>query len=166
MKQQCYLAVIYLNWAVFAAGLILLGLKGQWPLFVVWLVVLPIAGWAYIRVFPSISRFMGYGTVADKAPTAAAPTPASTHGEVTIYTALGCPFCPIVKDRLIALSQAMGFRVKEVDVTLKPAVLVAKGIRALPVVECGTWRVEGNATSERLASVIAGSHADESVLAR
>jgi hypothetical protein len=55
----------------------------------------------------------------------------------------------------------MGFGVKEVDVTLKPGVLIMKGIRTLPVVECGTWRLESNASSEKLANMIAGSQAGQ-----
>ena len=104
---------------------------------------------------------MGYGSVEDKAPNKVTSAPT----QVTIYTALGCPFCPIVKERLMELRRAMGFSLSEVDVTLKPGVLIAKGIRALPVVECGGWRVEGNATSERLANLIAGSYAAEPSLA-
>lgn len=159
MKQFCCIAAIYLNWVAFVTGLVLFAFKGYWPLFVVWLVAVPVAAWGYIRAFPSLSQYIGYGPVGDKAPSATRS--AAAHTEVTIYTALGCPFSPIVKERLFVLSQAMGFSVKEVDVTLKPGLLITRGIRTLPVVECGTWRVEGNASSEKLANMIAGSQAGE-----
>jgi glutaredoxin len=76
--------------------------------------------------------------------------------EVRLYTALGCPFCPVVKQRLIALSDQMSFPLKEIDVTLKPSLLAAKGIRAVPVVEAGERQLVGNATSEQLAALISG----------
>ena len=153
MKQQCYLAVIYLNWAFLAASIVFFAIKGYWALVVAWLVALPLAVWAYIRIVPSVDH---------KRPS----TVTSATTEVTIYTALGCPFCPIVKERLIELSRAMGFSLKEVDVTLKIGLLTAMGIHSLPVVECGTVRVEGNATSERLANLIAGAYAGKPALAR
>jgi hypothetical protein len=162
VKQQCCLAAVYVHWARLAGGVVLFAIKGYWSLVIAWFLTLPLAAWAYIRLFASISRFLGYGSIEDKAPEKVPPT----RTEVTIYTALGCPFCPIVKGRLMELREAMGFSLKEVDVTLRPGVLIAKGIRALPVVECGTWRVEGNATSEKLANLIAGSYAGEPILAR
>ena len=75
---------------------------------------------------------------------------------VQLYTGLGCPFCPIVKTRLQELQTRMGFSLTDVDVTLKPNLLISKGIRALPVVEVGDTRIVGNATSEQLAALIAG----------
>lgn len=63
---------------------------------------------------------------------------------MTLYTAVGCPFCPLVKQRLLALQVQMGFELEEVDVTLKPDLLIAKGIRAVPVVEVGEQRVVGS----------------------
>ena len=153
MKQQCYLAMIYLNWIVLAGGLGFFIFKGFYVLALAWLALLPLAMWAYIRVFPSLSQFMGYGRVDDQ--------PAQRLGrvptKVTLYTALGCPFCPVVKRRLMALREQMEFSLEEVDVTLKPGVLIAKGIRAVPVVEAGDRRLAGNATSEQLAELISGT---------
>jgi hypothetical protein len=40
----------------------------------------------------------------------------------------------------------MSFSLQEVDVTLPPVILVAKGIRAVPVLEVGGRRLDGNAT--------------------
>jgi hypothetical protein len=44
-------------------------------------------------------------------------------------------------------------------VTLKPDLLVSKGIKALPVVEIGDTHRTGNATSEELAAFISTFHA-------
>ena len=153
MKQQCYLAMIYLNWIVLAGVLGFFIFKGFYVLALAWLALLPLAMWAYIRVFPSLSQFMGYGRVDDQ--------PAQRLGrvptKVTLYTALGCPFCPVVKRRLMALREQMEFSLEEVDVTLDPGLLIAKGIRAVPVVEAGDRRLAGNATSEQLAELISGT---------
>ena len=54
----------------------------------------------------------------------------------------------------------MGFELTETDVTLRPDLLIAKGIRALPVVEVGDARWVGNATSQQLAAFIT-SHSSE-----
>jgi glutaredoxin len=54
-------------------------------------------------------------------------------GKVTFYTALGCPFCPLMEQRLGSL----GVPVEKIDVTLRPGVLSSKGIRTVPVVEAG-----------------------------
>jgi len=153
VKQQCYLAMIYLNWIVLAGVLGFFIFKGFYVLALAWLALLPLAMWAYIRVFPSLSQFMGYGRVDDQ--------PAQRLGrvptKVTLYTALGCPFCPVVKRRLMALREQMEFSLEEVDVTLDPGLLIAKGIRAVPVVEAGDRRLAGNATSEQLAELISGT---------
>jgi len=53
------------------------------------------------------------------------------------------------------LQQRIGFTLIEQDVTLKPDILIAKGIRALPVVEIGNAQWVGNATSQQLAQFIA-----------
>jgi len=150
VKQQCYLAMIYLNWIVLVGGLCFLILKGSYALALVWLVLVPLAMWAYVRIFPSISSFMGYGRIEDQ------PAPRLTRipAQVTLYTALGCPFCPVVKRRLMALREQMEFSLQEVDVTLKAGVLIAKGIRAVPVVEAGDRRLAGSVTSEQLAELI------------
>jgi hypothetical protein len=57
----------------------------------------------------------------------------------------------------MALREQMEFSLEEVDVTLKPGVLIAKGIRAVPVVEAGDRHLAGNATSEQLAELISGT---------
>jgi len=160
MKQQCYLAAIYLNWVIFAGGLALFLFKGHYVLAVAWFAFLPIGLWLYVRAFPSISQAMGYGKVDDHAAANTTHAPAGLgHNrlEVTLYTALGCPFCPIVKKRLLALREQIGFDLREVDVTLRPGVLAAKHIRAVPVVEVEERRIEGNTTSEELAELLFAS---------
>lgn len=152
MKQQCYLAMIYLNWLVFAGILIFLFIHHLYLFALACLVVLPIGMWGYIRVFPSISQIMGYGRMVDQP----ARVIDQSETQVRLYTALGCPFCPVVKQRLLALREQMGFDLAEIDVTLKPGLVAAKGIRAVPVVEVGENQLTGNATSEQLAELITG----------
>ena len=151
MRQQCYMAAVYLNWLVLAGGLVFFVIKGHYGFALLWLVLIPFAMWVYIRVFPSISQAMGYGRIDDQP----ARNPPHAPTKVTLYTALGCPFCPVVKRRLMALRQTMAFSFEEIDVTLRPGVLMEKGIRAVPVVEAGERCIAGNATSEQLAEMIA-----------
>lgn len=117
-----------------------------------WLVWLPVVQWAYIRSFPRISRYLGYGRVEDEAIEKVSQAPA----RVTLYTALGCPFCPLVEKRLAALQKVMGFTLEKIDVTLRPDLLTRKGIRGVPVVEVGEKRMTGNATTRQLAKLIMG----------
>lgn len=153
MKQQCYLAAIYLNWVLLGGGVAYLVYRGFYAAAVAWVVFLPLVMWAYIRVFPSISQAMGYGKVDDRPAQHLAQAPA----RVTLYTALGCPFCPVVKGRLSSLQEKMNFSLEEIDITLRPGILMAKGIRAVPVVEVKGRRLDGNATSEQLADLISGA---------
>jgi len=153
VKQQCYLAMIYLNWIVLFGGLGFFLFKGLYVFALLWLALIPLAMWAYIRVFPSISQLMGYGRIEDQPAQRLERAPA----KVTLYTALGCPFCPVVKRRLMALRERMDFTLEEIDVTLKPGVLIAKGIRAVPVIEAGDRLLSGNATSEQLAELISSA---------
>lgn len=150
MRQQCYVAAIYLNWALLIGGLIFFLYKGSYAIAAVWVIALPLAMWGYIRVFPSISKAMGYGEVRDE-PAGAVKW---ERTDVRLYTAAGCPFCPIVRRRLVALREQMGFGLEEIDVTLKPGVLAAKKIRAVPVVEVGERQLVGNSTSDELARLI------------
>jgi len=160
MKQQCYMAVIYLNWLLLATGLVYLSFTHRYALAGAWLVTLPLFLFAYIRYFPLMSRAMGYGKVDDTPADHLEPSafqnesPALT---VTLYTALGCPFCPIVERRLREMQTRMKFKIDKVDVTLRPDLLTSRGIRAVPVVEVDARRIEGNATTEQLSSLITGT---------
>lgn len=162
MKQQCYLVAIYLNWFLLLGGITYLLFQHRYEFAVAWLILLPLAIWAYIQIFPSISHVLGYGKVDDipAGHNSAEPNDSSTAVTVTLYTALGCPFCPIVEKRLRALRETVNFELEKVDVTLRPDLLTVKGIRAVPVVEVGERRIGGNATSEQLADLILAARAD------
>lgn len=151
-KQQCYLVMIWASWATYLGAFAWFLATGELWLAAGWLLLLPLAQWIYVLNFPRISHLMGYGSVDDEPATEADPTAA----EVTLYTALACPFCPLVEQRLEALQETMGFELRKVDVTLRADTLVSKGIRSVPVVEAGDRRITGNATSRELAELIAG----------
>ena len=53
----------------------------------------------------------------------------------------------------------MGFKLETVHVTYRPE-LLGKGIRAVPVVEVDGRRLVGNATTDQLAALIAGTEAE------
>lgn len=159
MKQACTVSSLYVSGALVAiaypAVLVFLASTGRWPAFVLWLVFVPGLKWASLRFFPRISKWRGYGTVEDKLPT----NVEKTRAEVTFYSLLGCPFCPIVSQRLEVLQKEMNFGLTKVDLTLHPQLASEKGIRSVPVVEVGKDRLVGNATSEQLAKLIAQSQA-------
>jgi len=67
--------------------------------------------------------------------------------------------CPIVEKRLAELQKKMGFELTEIDVTLKPEILIKKGIRALPVIEVAEALRVGNGTSEEIADFISAHSA-------
>jgi glutaredoxin len=150
MKQQCHVSFVYLSWIIYAAGIVFYMLRGAYIQAGVWIVMIPLFLWVYVRWFPKFSRSMGYGEIED--------TPArevkKTDVQVTLYTGAGCPFCPIIKRKLVELQKRMGFELQVVDITLKPDMLFKKGIRSLPVVEVGDKVLIGNATSEQLAELI------------
>jgi len=149
--QRCYLANVYASWLLVAAVFVFV-LWWSGPLAAVFVGAVGAAGlWLYVRAFSSISGLMGYGSVAD----VKGPAGGAVAGKVTLYTAVGCPFCPIVRHRLHALRRELGFELQEIDVTLKPGLLVAKGIRAVPVVEVDGRTHVGNATTAELESFIA-----------
>ncbi len=169
MKQKCYMAMLYANWVLYLGGVVVGLALGSLAFVVVWALGVPLFMWVYVRAFPRISRLVGYGTVHDEAAPAASELagaagsePAGAAGspneprpaEVTLYTALGCPFCPIVENRLVELAKQAGFTLRKVDVTLRPGVLKEKGILAVPVVEVGEERLIGNATSRQLADLL------------
>jgi glutaredoxin len=107
----------------------------------------------YIRVFPRLSQALGYGSVSDVAASRLPDAPGVTR--VVLYTARACPFCPILKRRLVDLQPRLGFDLKVVDVTFRPNLVRAKGLRSVPVVEAGGRFLVGNATSAQLVSFLA-----------
>ncbi len=153
MKQQCSVTFVYLSWAIVVTGIFFLVSTDRYQFAIMWVILIPLIQWLYIRYFPSISAFMGYGRLDDRPVQALA----RVSRRVTLYSALGCPFCPVVKRRLLELKDKMGFDLEEVDITLKPGLLVSKGIRAVPVVEVDGRRIVGHATSEQLSVLISGA---------
>lgn len=153
MKQQCHLAMIWFSWLVYVGGAAAALWLHNWFFAAVWILLVPLAEWQYIRRFPAISGVMGYGSVAD-AP-ALPHDPPTPHQLVTLYTAVGCPFCPLLEQRLEALQAKLDFSLVKVDVTLRPDLLVGKGIRAVPAVEVSGQIRTGLMSSEQLAQFIA-----------
>lgn len=150
MKQQCNITYVYGSWLILICGLIFHLFRGSYVQAGFWVFFIVLFLWLYVRYFPSVSKYMGYGSVEDLQPTNIQPVITN----VTLYTGLGCPFCPLVKKRLKKLQLKMGFNLKEIDITLRPELLIQKGIRALPVVEVGNAHWVGNATSDQLTTFI------------
>lgn len=153
LKQQCPLFFVVLAWAMYFGGMGFFFLSSQWLMLGSWIVVAPVAMWAYIRWFPKLSRFMGYGRLDDRQAPALTPAP---RARVTLYTAVGCPFCPIVEKRVRALQSQLGFELKHVDVTARPDILIRKGIWAVPVVEANGRTLVGHSTTRDLVALITG----------
>jgi glutaredoxin len=152
LPQKCPIALLWLTWALYAAGAAYLVVRMGLGWTIAWLILVPAALLLYVRVFPRISPLLGYGRVDDEP----AGKVTSRPVEVTLYSSAGCPFCPIVEERLTALKDEMAFDLERVDVTLRPGLVRKKGIRAVPVVEVGNRRIVGHATTRELAELIAG----------
>lgn len=152
MKQQCHLAMIWLSWAVYVAGLAGLVWMHHWIFAAAWLVAVPLAQAFYVRRFPAFSSAMGYGPITDQP---AAIQPSAGPVDVTLYTAFGCPFCPLMEQRLEALRSSMGFTLHTVDVTLRPDLLRLRKILSVPAVEIGGRIFTGLMSSQDLAVAIA-----------
>jgi glutaredoxin len=149
MKQQCYLANVWLTWVGVPVIAILIGLKTNWLGGFVVMVVGIVAQSAYVYWFPRLSRWVGYGSVADHQP--AKKTEAKFASlTVTLYTASVCPFCPLVRKRLLDLKTELGFRLREIDVTFRLDLVLSKGFKAVPVVEASGRYRTGNSTSAEL----------------
>lgn len=151
MKQQCHISMIYLSWLVYLGGIAASIWYSDWAIAAVWVVTVPVIEWLYIRKFPSLSAGMGYGRITDEPAGAVGPAPV----KVTLYTALGCPFCPLIEQRLEALRQRSGFFLETIDVTLRPDLLSAKGIRSVPAVEVHGRFLVGLVSTKDLAAAIA-----------
>jgi glutaredoxin len=153
-KQQCTVRSLYFSGAIgaigYAAGLVFLAYRGDWPALLLWLILLPCFKWTYLRFFPRLSRLKGYGSLDDEV----AANVKTANVEVIYYYLLGCPFCPIVQQRLKALQKKMNFKLAKIDLTLRPQLATSRGIRSVPVVEVGKRRLIGNVTTEQLARLI------------
>jgi thiol-disulfide isomerase/thioredoxin len=150
VKQQCHISMIYLSWLVYLGGLAALIRYSQWALAAVWLVATPAIERLYIRKFPRLSMAMGYGRITDEPSGAVRPTRVT----VTLYTALGCPFCPLMEQRLESLQKSGGFTLEKIDVTLRPDLLSSKGIRSVPAVEVQSQLLVGLVSTKDLATAI------------
>lgn len=153
MEQRCYLWAVWLTWLGLPLLAVVAGLRIGWLAGGFVLLVGVVGQMLYIRWFPSLSRWVGYGSVAD-VPATSASALARPSLRVVLYTANVCPFCPIVKRRLTDLQQRMGFELEELDVTFRPEIIRAKGLRSVPVVEANGRLLVGNATSEQLATLL------------
>ena len=161
-QQQCNVVGLALSWIGYAAGLGYFSYQREWVAGLLWLICIPSLRWVLFHFFPYISRFLGYGSIVDKfarIPPRHADSPAPVA--VNFYSFFSCPFCPIVLARLQALQKQTTFTLNTFDVTLKPQMLMTKGIRSVPVVEVGEHRLVGNSTSEQLAELIAHAQAPE-----
>ncbi|HAB54398.1 MAG: hypothetical protein A2315_03500 [Ignavibacteria bacterium RIFOXYB2_FULL_35_12] len=152
MKQECKLVMIWITWLGIPALAIGMGAIQGWWASVFIIVVGVFAQVFYIKVFPRISKWLGYGSVEDVAILPAQKIKISSI--VTLYTANVCPFCPIVKQRLIKLQSYLEFKLNEVDITFKPNLIKEKGFRSVPVIEMDGEYWIGNATSAQLLSFL------------
>lgn len=152
MEQRCHLSMVWLTWLGLPLLAVLVGYRTGAAIGLVVLVVGVVGQVLYVRWFPSISRSIGYGSVAD---TPAAVVPRSgTFPGVTLYTASVCPFCPIIRRRLAELQRQSSFEVREIDVTFRPEIVQAKGLRSVPVLEANGQLLVGNATSAQIAAFL------------
>ena len=152
MEQRCHLAMVWLTWLGLPLLAALVGLRTGVVAGLAVLAVGFVAQVLYVRWFPHISRSMGYGSVADS-PAAAVPTSGTLPG-VTLYTASVCPFCPIIRRRLAELQRQSSFEVREIDVTFRPEIVRAKGLRSVPVLEANGQLLVGNATSAQISEFL------------
>ena len=65
MKQRCHLLMIWLTWFGLPGLAALMVYVAGWVAGIVVLTVGVVAQIAYIRWFPALSRWLGYGSVAD-----------------------------------------------------------------------------------------------------
>ena len=152
MEQRCHLGMIWLTWLGIPLLAVLVGLRVGAMAGLVVLAVGIAAQVLYIRWFPYMSGWMGYGPVVD-IPAESRSGPARLP-DVTLYTANVCPFCPIVRRRLQELQRAKGFDIREIDVTFRPELIRSKGLRSVPVLEANGRLLVGNTTSAQIAEFL------------
>lgn len=152
MKQECKLVMVWLTWLGIPVLAIGMGVTQGWWAAIFILIVGVFAQVFYIKFFPRISKWLGYGSVEDVAISPAQKIKISSI--VTLYTANVCPFCPIVKQRLVELQRNLEFKLNEVDITFKPNLIKEKGFRSVPVIEMDGEHWFGNATSAQLSSFL------------
>jgi glutaredoxin len=152
MEQRCHLSAVWLTWLGLPLLAVVVALRVGLPAAAAVLALGIVGQKLYLRWFPYISRWVGYGSVAD---TPADPTPlADSVLRVTLYTANVCPFCPIITRRLAELQRQHRFEIEEVDVTFRPEIIRAKGLRSVPVLEADGRLLVGNATSAQIVEFL------------
>lgn len=154
MEQRCPLVNVWLAWLGLPVLALVVGLRAGWIAGGVVLAASVGFQALSIRWFPRMSRLLGYGSVADVAAGSVTLTMPAAVTRVTFYTANVCPFCPIVRRRLVALQQQLGFAIEEIDVTFRPDLIRAKGLKSVPVIEANGQILVGNATSQQLATLL------------
>lgn len=152
MRQECYLWSVWLTWLGLPILAIVMWVAEGWPAGIVVLVAGVLAQIIYIRQFPRLSPLLGYGSVKDVA-LGSAPEHRRLS-RVTLYTANVCPFCPIVRRRLLELQHTLGFDLTEIDITFQPGLAKQKGLRSVPVIEIDGRYWVGNATSADIATFL------------
>jgi glutaredoxin len=143
--------MVWLTWLGLPLVAVLVGFRAGPLVGLFVLAVGIVAQVLYVRGFPRISMLMGYGPVADTPPSGA---PAAPLPHVTVYTASVCPFCPILRKRLADLRREAPFELSEVDVTFRPDIIGAKGLRSVPVLEANGRFLIGNATSAQIVEFL------------
>lgn len=148
IKQECPLMHVWGTWLGLPILAISMGLSTSWWSGIFVLVVGVLAQIYYIRIFPRISRLLGYGSVENVAATVSPK--ADGVPQVILYTANVCPFCPIVRKRLVELRGQLGFDLEEKDITFRQEIIRQKGFRSVPVIEADGRYWVGNATTAQL----------------
>jgi glutaredoxin len=150
-RQFCSVAGLYRIWGAYAVGITILAVAANWIGLILFAVLVPLSKFAQIRYYRRLSPLFGYGKLAEDLPP---QSTASAPRVVTFYSAMGCPFCPIVLERLEALQLKMGFKLERVNLSLHPRFAITKGLRSVPTIEVGDTRLIGNASSSQLAELI------------
>lgn len=152
MKQECPLVNVWLTWLGLPALALAMGLLQAWWAGIFVLLIGVLAQILYVKIFPRISHLLGYGSVENVQ--ASVPPEVGTVARVVLYTANVCPFCPIVKRRLVELQRNLGFEFEEKDVTFRQDLIREKGLRSVPVVETDGRHWVGNATTAQLVEFL------------
>ncbi len=152
MKQHCLLINVWFTWLGIPAIAVLMGFFFDWWAVPFIIVVGIFAQVIYIKIFPKISRYLGYGSVEDISDEH--PHQPVAFSKVTLYTANVCPFCPIIRQRPKELQRIYSFELSEIDISFQPALIQQKGIKSVPVVEIDGRLWIGNATTAQLISFL------------
>ncbi len=152
MRQECPLLNVWLTWLGIPALAAAMWVLEAWWAGIIVLLAGVVAQAGYVKIFPRISRLLGYGSVEDV--TASVPAEAKGVTRVVLYTANVCPFCPIIKKRLAELQSELHFELEEIDVTFRQDKIKEKGLRSVPVIESNGRYWVGNATTAQLVEFL------------